>query len=780
MPMQKVLDGRYQILEPIGAGGGGTIYKGYHLHLQKYIVLKKIHKGIRDKNRETEILKNLHHTALPQIYDFIDSEGDTFIVMEYIEGQSFKNLLSRNQRFTQKQAAEYGTQLLEVLEYLHTQKIPIIHGDIKPGNIMLRPDGRICLIDFNISGYLTGGNYVTLGYSSGYAAPEQVLAVQQWKRNNDGQAARAAAAPHPSYKAPAPAAYRTVMPDNYDRTVMTSGEDRTVMPDSYDRTVMTSGEDRTVMPDGYDRTVMTSGEDRTVMPAGNGWRPQENAANSTVMGTSGSYGEVMINNASHTVGVQADLYSVGAVLYHLVTGQRPPADHSKTVPLRTYQGISDSFAAIVDKAMAFRPQDRYDTARQMCAALKGYAKTDSRYRRLVLRQSITTALLVLGIAAGAFMAAAGFRTMQKEQLEKYDKMTAQLAEYRENGQTDRFEELYEECIELNPAAAEAYLQKARLLYGQRKFEETIHFVEETAFYEVAGGDERGLGDLYYVLANSYYEMGRADSAAEAFEQAVSRNGDNPEYYRDYAIALADAGQTKEAEQILKQAVDAGLLNDQVALVKGEIEIASGDTGAGLEDLSYCISNTDNEYVRMRAYVLSARAYDRAEVSGENLLRKADLLEQASAQLPLEYQPVVLEDLAKTYISLQEVTSDDSYTRKAVGVLEQVVQNGWANLLTYNNLIVLCQRMDELEEANRYAGKMTELYPERYETYKRLAFLDVSIQEKKVNEERDYTAFRDHYLKAKEMAEQQLGSNQQDMEMEILDDAYEQMNKEGWF
>ena len=760
--MQKVLDGRYQILEPIGAGGGGTIYKGYHLHLQKYIVLKKIHKGIRDKNRETEILKNLHHTALPQIYDFIDSEGDTFIVMEYIEGQSFKDLLSRNQRFTQKQTAEYGTQLLEVLEYLHTQRIPIIHGDIKPGNIMLRPDGRICLIDFNISGYLTGGNYVTLGYSSGYAAPEQVLAVQQWKRNNDGQAGRAAAAPHPSYKAPAPAADRTVMPDNYDRTVMTSGEDRTVMPDN------------------YDRTVMTSGEDRTVMPAGNGWRPQENAANSTVMGTSGSYGEVMINNASHTVGVQADLYSVGAVLYHLVTGQRPPADHSKTVPLRTYQGISDSFAAIVDKAMAFRPQDRYDTAHQMCVALKGYAKTDSRYRRLVLRQTITTALLILGIAAGTFLAAAGYRTMEKERLEQYDRMTAKLAEYREDGQTDRFEELYEECIELSPGASGAYLQKAQLLYGQRKYEEAVRFVEETAFYEVGEEDERGLGDLYYVLANSYYELGKADLAAESFRQAVDRNGDNPEYYRDYAIALADSGQTGEAEKILEQAVDAGLMNDQVALVKGEIEIASGDTGAGLDDLSYCVSNTDNDYVRMRAYVLSARAYDRAEVSRENLLRKAELLERAAAQLPLEYQPVVLEDLAKTYISLQDLTSDNSYTRKAVTTLERVVQNGWANLLTYNNLIVLYQRLDELEEANRFAGKMTELYPDRYETYKRLAFLDVSIQDKKANEERDYTAFREHYLKAKEMAEQQLGGNQQDMELEILDDAFEQMNEEGWF
>ena len=163
-----------------------------------------------------------------------------------------------------------------------------------------------------------------------------------------------------------------------------------------------------------------------------------------------------------------------------------------------------------------------------------------------------------------------------------------------------------------------------------------------------------------------------------------------------------------------------------------------------------------------------------------LAHRGELLEQAAAQLPLEYQPVVLEDLAKTYISLQDLTSDNSYTRKAVSTLERVVQNGWANILTYNNLIVLYQRLDELEEANRYAGKMTELYPERYETYKRLAFLDVSIQEKKPNEERDYTAFREHYQKAEELAKQQLGSNQQDMEMEILRDAFEQMNAEGWF
>lgn len=680
--MQQILGGTYQILNPIGSGSGGTVYKGYHLRLQKYIVLKKIHREIRDKSREMEILKNLHHEALPQVYDFIYSAKDAFIVMDYIEGQSFKELLDRNVRFSQEQAAQFGTQLLEVLEYLHTQSIPILHGDIKPGNIILRPNGRICLIDFNISGYLTGSNYVTVGYSKGYAAPEQVRAVLRWKeeRAEDG---------------------------NYSTNE-----------------------------------------------------------------------EVMINNTSQIIGPQADLYSVGTFLYHIVTGKRPPSDLAHLIPIKDYEGISDSFAAVVDRAMSFAPQDRFESAHQMRLALQSYTKTDSRYRRLVFRQRLTTEVLILGVALFAFLTAGGWKTMQIENRIEYDHMTEQLSEYRMSGDVDLFQEWYQECIAHSPNRSEAYIQKARFLYERREYKEMVHLIEGTALDIVEEDDEIGMGDLYYLLGNAYYELNEMDHASKAFMNAVMWNRDNPEYYRDYAISLADSGEIGEAKKTLDRAVAAGLLNDQVALVKGEIEIASGEIEAGIEDLSYCIANTDNPYAKMRAYIFSARAYDRTDATRENMIRKGEILEQAVVDLPTEQQPLVLEDLAKTYIRLQDLTDNADYTREAIRVLERVEQNRWDNVITYNNLVVLYQRLDDLSKAQAYAVKMQSLYPERYETYKRLAFLDIAIQESKTNEKRDYSDFSDHYLKAKDFAEKQLNVSI-DIEMDILKDAYKQMEQEGW-
>ena len=676
--MQQILGGTYQILNPIGSGSGGTVYKGYHLRLQKYIVLKKIHREIRNKSREMEILKNLHHEALPQVYDFICSNKDTFIVMDYINGVSFKELLGRNIRFSQEQAAEYGAQLLEVLEYLHTQKIPILHGDIKPDNLILRPNGRICLIDFNISGYLTGGNIVTVGYSKGYAAPEQIRTVLRWK---------------------------------------------------------------------------------------------ERRADAAVT-------EIMIDNASQSIGLQADLYSVGAFLYHIVTGRKPSSDLAQLIPLKDYEGVSDSFAAVVDRAMSFRPQDRFESAYQMRLALQSYAKTDFRYRQLVFRQRCITAILILGIAACAFLTAGGWKIMQKENRIEYDCMTERLSEYRSSGDSERFQNLYQDCILHSPERAEAYIQKARLLYERRDYEEVSRFIEETALYAVGEDEEKGIGDLYYLLGNAYYEMNDADNAYTSFKNAVLWNSNNPEFYRDFAIALADSGKTEEAKTVLEQAVAAGLLNDQVALVKGEIEIASGEIEIGIEDLTYCIANTDNSYAKMRAYIFSARAYDRVDTTCEKMIRKGEILEQAIVDLPMEQQPLVLEELVKAYISLQDVTGDADYSRRAIRVLERVVQNKWDNVITYNNLVVLYQRIDDLRNAQAYAAKMQNRYPERYETYKRLAFLDITTQENSVNERRDYSEFLDHYLRSCDLAEKQLNGSI-DIEMDILKEAYDQMKEEGW-
>lgn len=164
----------YEIIERLGEGGGGIVYKAYHKRLCTYVVLKKMKVKSQSQlvnRKEVDILKNLSHTYLPKVYDFLTVGDDIYTVMSYIPGKSLHEMIQEGYTFTQNELVRWGMQLLSALNYLHNQKSPIIHGDIKPSNIMLTPEGNICLIDFNISFFLD--DTVVLGYTSGYSSPEQ-------------------------------------------------------------------------------------------------------------------------------------------------------------------------------------------------------------------------------------------------------------------------------------------------------------------------------------------------------------------------------------------------------------------------------------------------------------------------------------------------------------------------------------------------------------------------------------------------------------------------------
>ena len=176
----EVLENRYKIIREIGEGGTGVIYLGWHMHLQKEVVIKKIKNEIATRinvRAEVDILKKLHHTGLPQVYDYVEIGAETYTVMEYIPGNDLQYYINRGNRFSEKDLLSWFIQLSEVLKYLHSFQPRILHSDIKPGNIMLTPEGKVYLIDFNIS--LDGQQRSVLnGISSYYAAPEQYYDAQ--------------------------------------------------------------------------------------------------------------------------------------------------------------------------------------------------------------------------------------------------------------------------------------------------------------------------------------------------------------------------------------------------------------------------------------------------------------------------------------------------------------------------------------------------------------------------------------------------------------------------
>lgn len=175
--MSQIIASTYEIIRQLGAGGGGVVYLARHLRLGKWVVLKADKRTVKTPpevlRREVDALKNLSHSYIPQVYDFIVEDDVAYTVMDYIEGESLDKPLQRGERFSQAQLLQWLRQLLEALSYLHNRPPHgLLHGDIKPANIMVTPEGDIRLIDFNIALALGEEGAVQVGYSLGYASPE--------------------------------------------------------------------------------------------------------------------------------------------------------------------------------------------------------------------------------------------------------------------------------------------------------------------------------------------------------------------------------------------------------------------------------------------------------------------------------------------------------------------------------------------------------------------------------------------------------------------------------
>ena len=179
-----VIDGKYEILRKIGQGGMSVVYLAMDTHLNKQWAVKEIRKKGNGKDdvvivnsllAEANMMKKLDHPSLPRIVDIIDNGETIFVVMDYIEGESLDKILLEYGPQPEELVIAWAKQLCDVLSYLHSQKPPIIYRDMKPANIMLKPEGNIKIIDFGIAREYKEQSLAdtTVLGTKGYAPPEQ-------------------------------------------------------------------------------------------------------------------------------------------------------------------------------------------------------------------------------------------------------------------------------------------------------------------------------------------------------------------------------------------------------------------------------------------------------------------------------------------------------------------------------------------------------------------------------------------------------------------------------
>ena len=178
--MASEIFGKYEVVEKIGEGGFGKVYKGRDPDLKRYAAIKTCTSEDRHLRqrffREAEIAASLQHPNITTIYDFDYHDGTPYLVQEYLAGEDLDHKIRRGEQIDVRSKLGILLQVAAGLAYAHQQGV--VHRDVKPANVRILDDGHVKIMDFGIAKLLTAEHQLTqtgmaMG-TAGYLPPEQI------------------------------------------------------------------------------------------------------------------------------------------------------------------------------------------------------------------------------------------------------------------------------------------------------------------------------------------------------------------------------------------------------------------------------------------------------------------------------------------------------------------------------------------------------------------------------------------------------------------------------
>lgn len=681
----KVLAKRYTIVEKLGHGGYGDVYRAFDANLQLDVVVKKLKDLTESENggrEEVDVLKQLHQEHLPTVFDFFVEDGQAYTVMSLIPGQDLEEVREKYPRFNQKQVLYWAKQLARALAYLHTRKPSIIHSDIKPSNIMLKPDGDVCLIDFNISLAITGDNSYATGTSNGFSPPEQYPDFGFYLEETGAQ----------------------LYNNEYD--------------------------------------------DRTSQAV-----------------------TIMRNTIGNGIDERSDIYSLGATLYTLITGKKPSSHYwNNESILDKNVNISPGFAHIIDKMMQLDPDDRYQNGVELLDALDNIIELDDRFIELKRKRRGHRAITFLMFATSVCLMVSGYFIRKRELDIEYNSVINEIRDNISNGDYD-IDNLLDEAQSILPKRIDAYEAKVESLYKSGKYNECISYgtdaIDSPKYDVITKDDKDSLGNMFYIVGNAYYENEDYSSAIANFQKAIEYNATNPLFYRDISISEAKNGNTEDAITYLNYAVDHGLEEDSIQMVKGEIEFSKSNYDLAIESFERAFELSTDDSVKRRDMVLEINTYKK--MGNESVDKAIEFMKNREGEFG-DSSPYLIESMADMYARKGDYQNAATY-------LSKLKNMGDISLRTYSNIAIVYQNMGDMSNARTYLNEMIDTYPNEYESYMRYAMFEADEQSRLPNESRNYSDFAKYYNKAVELYQ---NAKADDVEMKKLSSMAEQLKSGGWF
>ncbi len=430
-----VLGGKYEILKKIGQGGMSVVYLAMDTRLNKQWAVKEIKKGKNQDTRtllkslrmEANVLKMVDHPVLPRIVDIFDYNGTVFVVMDYIEGRPLSEVLKAEGAQSQEKVIGWGKELSSALDYLHSMNPPIIYRDMKPSNIMLKPDGRVKLIDFGTAKEFdveSLADTTALG-TRGYAAPEQ-------------------------------------------------------FGDSKGRGI-------------------------------------------------------------YKTDARTDIYSLGATLYHIVTGKNPSEPPYVMKSIRTWNpALSGGLEKIINKCTMSSPEERYQSCKELLYDLEHYEELDDAFRRdcfCKMRSFIVTATCAVFFGVISLV---GYIGNEREQLNNYENLIREGFNHTVQGRYEKAAEVYVDAItEVDGSRNTAYNELLNLYVNYMDDAETglsrVTYYIDQEYQNIHEDQEL----LLHVAMNYFDVLKDYKSSAYYFSMLDLKEHPEAEYYSTIAMAMGE-------------------------------------------------------------------------------------------------------------------------------------------------------------------------------------------------------------------------------------------------